>query len=81
LLSITLPLVSAALLSLILTQEYSRRASRNREMVLMLGEAAERLKAVRTWNGLVRIATETEEGLLNEAVEWHSFSQFVSQPH
>jgi hypothetical protein len=81
LLSITLPLVSAALLSLILTQEYSRRASRNREMVLMLAEAAERLKAVRTWNGLARIATETEEGLLNEAVEWHSFSQFVSQPH
>ncbi|HEX3740222.1 MAG TPA: hypothetical protein VHV29_10900 [Terriglobales bacterium] len=81
LLSITLPLVSAALLSLILTQEYSRRASRNREMVLMLGEAAERLNAVRTWNGLAHIAIETEEGLLNEAVEWHSFSQFVSQPH
>lgn len=81
LLSITLPLVSAALFSLILTQEYSRRASRNREMVLMLGEAAARLKAVRTWNGLAHIAIETEEGLLNEAVEWHSFSQFASQPH
>jgi hypothetical protein len=81
LLSLMLPLVSAALFSLILTQEYSRRASRYREMVSTLEEAAQQLKAVRTWNGLTRIATDTEEQLLNEAAEWHSFRRFASEPH
>jgi len=81
LLSLVLPLVSAALFSLILTQEYSRRASRYREMVSTLEEAAQRLKAVRTWNGLTRIATDAEEQLLNEAAEWHSFRRFASEPH
>lgn len=81
LMSLVLPLVSAALFSLILTQEHSRRASRYTEMVRMLEEAARQLKAVRTWNGLTRIATDTEEQLLNEAVEWHSFRRFASEPH
>jgi len=81
LLSLILPLVSAALFSLILTQEHSRRASRYREMVSMLEEAAQQLKAVRTWNGLTRIAADTEEQLLNEAVEWHSFRRFATEPH
>lgn len=77
-LSILLPIVGAALFSLILTQEHSRRASRYGEMASMLQEAAGQLKAVRTWNGLTRIATDTEEQLLNEAAEWHSFRRFTS---
>lgn len=81
LLSLVLPLVSAALLSLVLTQEHSRRASRYREMVGLLEEAARRLTAVRLWTGLTRVATETEEALLNEAVEWHTFQRFASNPH
>lgn len=80
-LSLVLPLVSAALLSLVLTQEYSRRASRYREMVSMLEESARQLKAVRTWNGLTRVATDNEEQLLIEAAEWQSFRRFASDPH
>ena len=81
LLSLVLPLVSAALLSLVLTQEHSRRASRYREMVGLLEDAARRLAATRTWTGLARVATETEEALLNEAVEWQAFRRFASEPH
>jgi len=34
---------------------------------------------VRTWNSLARITTETEEALLQEVVEWHSFRQFAGE--
>ncbi len=81
LLSLVLPLVSAALLSLVLTQEHSRRASRYGEMVGLLEDAARRLVAARTWTGLARVATETEEALLNEAVEWQAFRRFASETH
>jgi hypothetical protein len=81
LLSLVLPLVSAALLSLVLTQEHSRRASRYGEMVGLLEDAARRLAAARTWTGVARVANETEEALLTEAVEWQAFRRFASQTH
>jgi hypothetical protein len=79
--SLVLPLISAALLSLILTQEYSRRASRYEEMAVMLLETERNLKATRTWYSVARIAIETEERLLTEAAEWQSFRKFASEPH
>ncbi|HTX22093.1 MAG TPA: hypothetical protein VMD27_09600 [Candidatus Aquilonibacter sp.] len=78
-LSLLLPLASAAIFSLMITQDYSRRSVRYREMVLMLEDTARRLKLVRTWNSLARITTETEEALLQEVVEWHSFRQFAGE--
>ncbi|MCU0785108.1 MAG: hypothetical protein MUF81_13875 [Verrucomicrobia bacterium] len=81
LLSLVLPLVSAALFSIILTQEYSRRAERNGEMVAMLEHAVRQLSVVRTWNGLARIAAETEGQLIQEVVEWHAYSRFVATSH
>jgi len=80
-LSLLLPLASAAIFSLMITQDYSRRAVRYGEMAAMLEDAARRLKMVRTWNSLARIAAETEEELLQELVEWHSFRQFAGEPH
>ncbi|HEX5070789.1 MAG TPA: hypothetical protein VFV78_11300 [Vicinamibacterales bacterium] len=79
--SLVMPLVSAALLSLVLTHEHARRAARYREMVELLQRAAHRLAAVHTWNGLTRVALETEDALLAEAVEWHSYRRFASEPH
>jgi hypothetical protein len=79
-LSLLLPLASTAIFSLLITQDYSRRAVRYGEMASMLEDAAKRLKMVRTWNSLARIATETEEELLQEIVEWHSFRQFTGEP-
>jgi len=80
-LSLVLPLVSAALLSLVLTHEHARRAARYREMVEFLRRSAQQLGAVHTWNGLTRVALETEDALLAEAVEWHSYRRFASDPH
>jgi hypothetical protein len=80
-LSLVMPLVSASLLSLVLTHEHARRAARYREMVELLQRAAHRLGAVHTWNGLTRVALETEDALLAEAVEWHAYRRFASEPH
>ncbi len=79
--SLLLPLVSAAIFSLLITQDYSRRAVRYDEMAVMLADAQRRLKQAQTWNGLARIAQETETALLQELVEWHSFRQFAGEPH
>ena len=80
-LSLVLPLISAAFFSLVITQDYSRRAGRYGEMAAMLENAAKRLKMVQTWNGLARIAAETEEELMQEIIEWRSFRQFAGSPH
>lgn len=80
-LSLLLPLFSTAFFLLIITQDYSRRAVRYAEMVSTLQDAKKRLEEVRTWNSLSRIALETEEELLQEVVEWHSFRQFAGEPN
>ncbi len=80
-LSLLLPLASTAFFLLIVTQDYSRRAVRYAEMLSTLQDARKRLEAVKTWNGLARIATETEEDLLQEVVEWHSFRKFAGEPN
>jgi hypothetical protein len=36
---------------------------------------------VTTWNSLARVATETEEELLQEVVEWHAFREFAGELH
>jgi hypothetical protein len=75
-LTLLLPVASAAILSVILAMDWLRRAYRYREMLAILNTAAERLRMTRTWDGLTRIAVETEEALLQEVVEWHSLSEF-----
>jgi hypothetical protein len=79
--SLVLPLFSAAFFSLIVTREYSRRSERYREMVEILDDAARRLALVQTWNGLARIAAQVEEELLQEIVEWHSYTRFAGEAH
>ncbi len=80
-LSLLLPLASAAIFSLMITQDYSRRSVRYQEMVSLLEDTARHLKLVRTWSGLARITIETEEALLQEIVEWHAFRQFAGEPN
>lgn len=80
-LSLAFPLASAALFSLVLTQEYSRRSIRYREMATWLGRVERRLGAVRTWQGLVTVAGEIESVLLTEAVEWQDFRRAASESH
>ena len=80
-LSLVLPLISAAIFALVLTHEHARRAARYQEMVTLLERARDELRAVRTWSSLTRVALETEDALLSEAVEWHAFRRFASEPH
>jgi hypothetical protein len=79
--SLLFPLVSTASFVLIVTQDYSRRAVRYTEMCSMLEEARKGLRQANTWNSLTRIATETEEKLLQELVEWYSFRRFAGEPN
>jgi hypothetical protein len=50
-------------------------------MASILEAMEKRLVPPMTWSSLARIAAETEETLLQEIVEWHSFRKFVGEPH
>ena len=80
-LSLVLPLVSAAVFSFILTNEYARRKERYDEMVQFLKEVESRLVVIKTPGALARIASKTEEVLLREVIEWHSFTRFAGRLH
>jgi hypothetical protein len=80
-LSLLLPIVSTSAFLLIVTQDYSRRAVRYAEMVDTLENMKRRLLQAKTWNSLARIGAQTEEQLLQEIVEWHSFRRFAGEPN
>ena len=80
-LGIVLPLGTSAAGFLMVTQEASRRVTRYDQMK----SAMERLKliveAAPTWEALARAATEVEEELLQELVEWESFVRNTEHLH
>lgn len=78
-LSLTLPLLNAALLSFVAAHDLGRRVSRYDEMARTLETLAVRMSHVRSWSSLERLATETETALIQEALEWHSVSRFASR--
>lgn len=80
-LSIVLPLLSAAFFSIILMNEHGRRVERYKEMVGFLDQSGKRLEAAKSISMLVRVAAETEEVLLREVIEWHSFTRFAGKLH
>lgn len=79
--SLILPLISAALFSVIVTQEYARRSERYGEMVRRLEQLKRQLQAVATTAGLVRVVSAIEGELLQEVVEWQSYTRFAAAPH
>ncbi len=76
-LPISLPIVAAALISLISINDLQRRVARYREMQLMLEESRKRLVFCQTWNSLERVVLKTERALLQEVIEWHSLTSFA----
>lgn len=76
LLSIVLPLASASIHSLLVSQDIGRRSVRYGEIARRLREIDERLDTVRTWPSLWRIVAQTESLLLAEVREWESLSMF-----
>ena len=76
-LPITLPIVAAALISLISINDLQRRVARYREMQVMLEESRKRVAFCQTWNSLERVVLRTERALLQEVIEWHSLTSFA----
>jgi hypothetical protein len=76
-----LPMVSAALLTLLVSREHSRRGVLYQEMALELDDLRKRFEATRGWAGLFRLVTETEDCLLQEVAEWYSFVRFTGVLH
>jgi hypothetical protein len=76
-LPISLPIIAAALISLISINDLQRRVARYREMQLMLEESRKRLVFCGTWNSLERVVLKTERALLQEVIEWHSLTSFA----
>jgi hypothetical protein len=79
--SVMLPMLSAALLTLLVSREHSRRGVLYQEMALGLDDLRKRFEATRNWAGLFRLVTETEECLLYEVAEWYSFVRFTGVLH
>ncbi|HVU32067.1 MAG TPA: hypothetical protein VHE61_01445 [Opitutaceae bacterium] len=74
---IVLPVVAAALISLISINDLQRRVARYREMQGMLDDSRRRIGFCQTWNSLERIVLKTERALLQEVLEWHSITSFA----
>jgi hypothetical protein len=76
-LPISLPIIAAALISLISINDLQRRVARYREMQVMLEESGKRVAFCQTWNSLERVVLKTERALLQEVIEWHSLTSFA----
>jgi hypothetical protein len=75
-LSIILPLLNAALLSIVVSRDLGRRRTRYADMVRRLHDAERRLRNVRTWQSLARITSATETMLLDEVSEWQTIVRY-----
>ena len=79
-LPITLPVVAAALISLISINDLHRRVARYREMQMILEDSQRKVAFCQTWNSLERVVLRTEHALMQEVLEWHSITSF-SESH
>ena len=79
--AVSLPLVTTAVVLMVITDESSRRYIRYGEMVMMLEHYEPLLLASVTWDSLARIATGVEAELLQELVEWRSFVRHTEELH
>ncbi len=76
-LPIALPVIAAALLSLVSINDLHRRVARYREMQSVLEAARKQITYSQTWGSLERIVQRTERALLQEVFEWHSITSFA----
>jgi hypothetical protein len=79
-LPISLPVVAAAVISIISINDLQRRVARYREMHALLRANRAQVSACLTWNSLEHIVLRTERALLQEVIEWHSLRSFGESP-
>jgi hypothetical protein len=80
-LGIVLPLGSSAAGLLMITEEASRRVTRYDQMKAAIEQLKPVVEAAPTWESLARAATQVEEELLQELVEWESFVRNTEHLH
>lgn len=81
LLSLILPLMSAAILSYVLSLDTSRRTIRYQEMIDALGTAKTKINVTQTWPGLSAMVADTERKLLREVGEWYAVARYGGESH
>lgn len=79
-LPIVLPVVAAAMISIISINDLQRRVARYRDMQATLAASAAQISYCNTWSSLERVVLRTENALLQEIIEWHSMVSF-SESH
>jgi hypothetical protein len=79
-LPISLPVVAAALISIVSINDLQRRVARYQEMRALLMANRAQVSACLTWNSLEHIVLKTERALLQEVIEWHSLRSFGESP-
>ncbi|KJS03958.1 MAG: hypothetical protein VR73_16035 [Gammaproteobacteria bacterium BRH_c0] len=80
-LSVSLPLLSAALLTYALTLDLTRRSSRYQELINFLQTQITCVEAAVTWNGLWRSIFLIERQLSDEVQEWNTMTATLSKAH
>jgi hypothetical protein len=75
------PLGASAMGVLLISDESSRRNERYAEVASALQTLLPRVEAASTWDSLNRVATEVEEQLLRELLEWRSFVRNTESIH
>ena len=74
---IVLPVVAAAFISLISINDLHRRVARYHEMQVRLEMVRREIAHSQTWAGLERAIAKAERALVQEVLEWHSFTSFT----
>ena len=77
-LSISLPVIAAAFISIISINDLQRRFSRFKDMVVLLEASRTQVTSCRTWPSVERVVLKMERALLHEVIEWHSTRAFSS---
>jgi hypothetical protein len=79
-LPIALPVVAAAVISIVSINDLHRRVARYRDMQATLAASEAQIGHCNTWSSLERVVLRTERALLQEVIEWHSMVSF-SESH
>jgi hypothetical protein len=79
-LPIALPVMAAAMISIVSINDLHRRVARYRDMQATLAASEAQIGYCNTWSSLERVVLRTENALLQEVIEWHSMVSF-SESH
>lgn len=80
LLPICLPVVAAGCMSFVSINDLQRRVARYRDMQALLERSRRQLQVSHSWHAVAKVVAATEEGLLQELLEWHAISRY-SESH